>query len=785
MANVRRRDTHQGHMKTLVFPGQGSQFAGMGEGLFERFPHLAASADEIMGLSMTRLCLEDPHRQLGLTQFTQPALYVASALAWNAWQEDVPEMPAFFAGHSLGEYTALYAAGVLSFEDGLRLVKRRGELMARATGGGMAAVVGLTSDLVRAAVSAPPLQDLDVANYNSPVQTVISGPREALARAEEVLSAKGATVIMLPVSGAFHSRYMAPYLPDLAEALRGMDFKPSRVPVIANATARPYGPGDMPELLKQQLCKPVRWTESVHHALDQGTTEFIELGSGKVLTKLIEATRRAASSRSAAPAQAEGAALAAAAPGESSDGLGSARFRRRFGLRRAYVAGSLHHGISSPELVARLARAGALGCLGVQGLAVAQAEGLIARAMALAGRDRSFCVGVPAGTNQPALEDAIASICIRHSVPALEVRAEAPSPALARFRLQDLAARSATTGPRLVLVKVNSLDAAERFMRPAPAWLTARLVEQRAISPEDAALASHWPMADAVCIEPSARGGEAAPCLSLLPVALARRAALARELRSAADVSIGLGGGLGDPAAVAAAFALGAEFVLLGSVHLRSAEAALPSSLKARLRSLDLTDIALAPDPDAYESGGRIEIVRAGGAFPAWAMRLREVWESHAHWNEVEPGLRRKLEREAFGCSFDEALSHARAYFAAQAPDEIERSERDGRHRMALVFRWAQYRALQSTLSTDQPANPHLRCSAALGSFNHWWPTQDRADADLPHADAIAEAMMDGAARVLRNLQDRLCQSEVASPLCRASDRVAQELATATSDLGD
>ncbi|MGH9349172.1 MAG: ACP S-malonyltransferase [Vicinamibacterales bacterium] len=282
-----RRDT------AYLFPGQGSQLAGMGAALFDRFRELTERADEVLGYSIRTLCTRDPHRQLGQTQFTQPALYVVNALTWFAKLEDDATLPAFVAGHSLGEYNALLAAGAFDFDVGLRLVKTRGELMSRVSGGAMAAVVGCDAEAVAEVIAQHELHTIDVANFNSPAQTVVSGPASDVRQAQAAFEARGARYVLLNVSAPFHSRYMEPVVRELEGELQRYQYSPLACPVISNVTARPYEEGSLVHNLSQQLRRPVQWTGTVAYLLMQGVQEFAELGPRRVLTNLVADITRA------------------------------------------------------------------------------------------------------------------------------------------------------------------------------------------------------------------------------------------------------------------------------------------------------------------------------------------------------------------------------------------------------------------------------------------------------------------------------------------------------------
>lgn len=275
-----------------MFPGQGSQEKGMGDGLFERYREMVADADRELGFSLRELCLQDPEGRLNQTEYTQPALYAVEAMAYHAALDDGEPEPAFVLGHSLGEYAALYAAGAFDFLTGLRLVRTRGEIMSRASGGGMAAVVGLDPEKVAAVCEEAGLDGIDVANHNGPMQTVISGPRGDIEAAEKAFTDGGARrYIVLNVSGAFHSRYMRTAQEEFAAAVAGVTFQPLRRTVIANYTARPYDQAHIAEYLIAQMAHPVRWTDSIRYLLEQPEPEFREIGPKLVLTGILRKIR--------------------------------------------------------------------------------------------------------------------------------------------------------------------------------------------------------------------------------------------------------------------------------------------------------------------------------------------------------------------------------------------------------------------------------------------------------------------------------------------------------------
>ncbi len=287
----------------FVFPGQGSQAVGMGKALAERYPiarQTFEEADEILGFALSKIAWEGPAEMLNETRYTQPALVVHSIAALRVFKEEFPDFkPAFMAGHSLGELSALIAAASIPFADGVRLAKLRGEVMAEAgrqSPGGMAAILGLDIPAVEKICAEASVNDekVVVANDNCPGQVVISGARAAVERAIELATEAGARrVVPLAVSVAAHSHLMKPAQARFNQALSEAPIAPPQVTVVGNISAAPLRTADDVRAdLSAQLTGRVRWTESVQFMLARGVENFVEMGTGNVLSGLIKRINR-------------------------------------------------------------------------------------------------------------------------------------------------------------------------------------------------------------------------------------------------------------------------------------------------------------------------------------------------------------------------------------------------------------------------------------------------------------------------------------------------------------
>ena len=276
----------------FLFPGQGSQAVGMGKDIYENYAeakNIYDTADKVLGKSITTLCFEGPEENLKQTVNTQPCIVTTSIALMEALRSELNIVPDYTAGHSLGEYCAMFTAGVMSLETTLKLIQKRADLMGQTKGGSMAAVLNATEDVLKAGLEeGSKVGYVDVANYNSPAQVVITGDENAVKAAGDYILANGARrVVPLPVSGAFHSKFMQEAGAVFGEFIEDVDLNDSSIPVITNVDAElTTSAEDFRAKMPKQIYSSVHWTQTIQKMVAEGVDTFIEIGPGKVLAGL-------------------------------------------------------------------------------------------------------------------------------------------------------------------------------------------------------------------------------------------------------------------------------------------------------------------------------------------------------------------------------------------------------------------------------------------------------------------------------------------------------------------
>ncbi|GAB2579577.1 ACP S-malonyltransferase [Dyella jejuensis] len=766
----------------------------MGKELFGAYPRHVQAASELLGYPIDELCLRDLHNRLNLTQYTQPALYVVNALGYYQWREQHPGATIeAMAGHSLGELCALHAAGCFDFETGLRIVQKRGELMSQAGQGGMAAVLGMRADALHSFLREHQLDAIDLANFNSPAQTVIAGDTASIVAAEKLLTAHGVQCIVLNVSAPFHSRYMQSVQQAFSHFLRDFAFADPAMPVIANATARPYGPGQVAELLARQIVSPVRWTDTIRYLMGRGALEYEEIGAdsnragGNVLGKLVDTIRRTESPIRDDVPKAPGAtarpAVLAPVAVASTDGntapsttlrlapssataiawdaqqLGSAVFRERYDIQYAYVAGAMYRGIASTQLVVRMGQAGLIGYLGTGGLSLSQIEQAIQDIQAQLPAHAAYGMNLLANYGDPALERATVDLYLKYHVRHIEAAAFMQmTPALVLFRVKGL---SRDTAGRVqcahrVLAKVSRLEVARAFLSPPPAAIVEALRKEGAVTSEQAELAKYVPMAHDLCVEADSGGHtEGGHPAILLPAMLQLKDALVDQFHYQEPICVGLAGGIGTPMAAAAAFVMGADFILTGSINQCTIEAGATPMVKDLLQQAGIHDTAYAPAGDMFETGARIQVLKKGSLFPMRANKLYSLYTQHDSLDAIPTAMRMQLEGNYFGRSlaqvWEEVERHLREDGRTQ---DLTKAQSNPRYRMSLVFRWyfAYSMRLAFSNSDEDQVNYQVHTGPALGAFNQWVKGTALEAWTQRHVDQIAVTLMQATAEYLGSM---------------------------------
>ena len=426
-----------------------------------------------------------------------------------------------------------------------------------------------------------------------------------------------------------------------------------------------------------------------------------------------------------APSAAEGYPVAGFAPALRPEYLGDGAFCRDHRLRYAYVAGAMANGIASTRLVEEVGRAGMLGFFGAAGLSLERVEEAIAR---LAGSmpDQPYGFNLIHSPNEPELEAGVVDLYLRRGIRLVEasayLRLTLP---LVRYRVSGIARDE--TGrvltPNRIIAKVSRVEVASQFFSPPPAEFLAELVRSGEITREQAALASTVPMAQDLTAEADSGGHtDNRPLVALLPTMLALRERMQNKFDYALPLRVGAAGGLSTPAALAAAFAMGAAYVLTGSVNQACAESGSCDAVRALLAQAGQADIAMAPAADMFEMGVRVQVLKRGTMFPMRAGRLYELYRAHAGLESLPAADREFVEKQLLRATIAEAWRSTRAFFLKRDPRQVERADLDPKHRMALVFR--SYLGLSSRWANGGDASRvmdyQVWCGPAMGAFNEW-----------------------------------------------------------------
>ena len=453
--------------------------------------------------------------------------------------------------------------------------------------------------------------------------------------------------------------------------------------------------------------------------------------------------------------------LLGALPALYPEWLGDRSFQEQHGVRFAYVAGAMANGIATVEMVEAMARAGMMGFFGAAGLSFQRIEEAIDRLDASLGKDATWGANLIHSPNEPTLEAKAAELYIRRGVRRVSASAFMKlEPSIVHYAYSGLTVNAEGEIQRrhYVFAKISRPETATHFMNPAPRAMLDALVRQGRLTAEEAALAEHLPVAEDIIAEADSGGHtDNRPLTVLLPEILAVRDEITAARGYTRPIRVGAAGGLGTPRAVAAAFALGASFVLTGSVNQSAMESGLCLEGRHMLAKAGMADVIMAPAADMFELGVEVQVLKRGTMFGVRAQKLYEVYQKYASIDAIPEQERARLERRVIGAKLSDIWDETRQFWGRRDPDELQRALDDPHHQMALVFRWYLGKASRWAIVGDETRalDYQIWCGPAMGSFNRWVKGTFLEPVESRGVVQIALNLLEGAATIARAQQLR------------------------------
>jgi PfaD family protein len=448
--------------------------------------------------------------------------------------------------------------------------------------------------------------------------------------------------------------------------------------------------------------------------------------------------------------------LLATLPALYPEWLGDRSFCEVHRVRFPYVAGEMANGIATTRLVIAMARAQMLGFFGAAGLSFPRVEQAVDELVATLPDDAPWGVNLIHSPSEPALEDRVADLLIRRGVKRICASAfMALTPAVVRCAAAGLHTDSSGRVVRRhqLFAKVSRPEVAARFMSPAPREMLTALVTRGLLTQAEAELAGRLPVAEDITVEADSGGHtDNQSLVAMFPAIMALRDETVARHGYARPIRVGAAGGLGTPSALAAAFGLGAAYVVTGSVNQAAVESGLSEAGKAMLAQADTADVMMAPAADMFEMGVKVQVLKRGTMFGVRAARLYEAYRDHSSLEAIAPETRKKLERDILHATFEDIWAETREFWQKRDPGEVARAEADPRHRMALVFRWYLGKASKWAIDGEQSRRTDFQiwCGPAMGSFNRWTAGSFLAEPANRGVVQIALNLLEGAAVVTR-----------------------------------
>lgn len=762
-------------MLVLMFPGQGAQVVGMGKELFEKYPEIVKKCDEILDYSIKDLCLKDENNLLGITKYTQVALYVVGVMTYLDYIETNNCKPDYLIGHSLGEYVALYAAGAFDFETGLKIVKKRGELMNQAIGGGMAAVIGLDAERIKTILADQPDNRIDVANYNSKYQTVISGIKEDIIDAEHLFTSEEGFRFykVLNVSGAFHSRYMQSIQEELYKYILGIEFNELKIPVISNTFAKEYKSEYIREILALQLVSSVRWTDTIRYLMRIEDCTFKELTVGTTLTSLVSRIKREDSPLDYSSEYSDNEIKLlnnikqkysknnlSEACSNNSDvkkitayTIGNKVFRERYNTKYSYYGGGMYKGISSKEMVVRFGNADILSFYGTGGVKLNEVENNIRFIKEHLAPGKPFGINVVNNPNDPSYEFKLMDIIINNGVSCIEASAFfSVTPALIYYRAKGIKIINGKKElTNHIIAKLSRPEVAAEFLSTPSERLINKLIESGKISVEEAEIIKNYPVADDICVESDSGGHtDAQNAFSVLPTIVRMRNETMTNKGFKDYINVGAAGGIGTPESVVASIMLGADFFVTGSINQCSVEAGTSDIVKDMLQNMNVQDTDYVPAGDMFEYGAKVQVMKKGVFFATRANKLYELYKLYSSIDDLDDKTIDLLENKYFNRKFSDIYKDCIDFYSTE---EIEKADKNPKVKMAMIFKWYFGRSTFTAINGDETnrVNFQIPCGPALGAFNQWVKGTELESWKNRNVDKIADLLLSKSAEYLNN----------------------------------
>jgi PfaD family protein len=441
--------------------------------------------------------------------------------------------------------------------------------------------------------------------------------------------------------------------------------------------------------------------------------------------------------------------------------LGDGSFCRDHRIRFPYMSGAMANGIASTRLVKAVAGADLLGSFGAAGLMPDQVEQAIVELKGMPG-GRNFCFNLIHSPNEKGHEDRIVDLYLKYGIRLVETSAYmALTLPVVRYRVHGIHVdkQGNVVTPNRIIAKCSRIEVATHWFSPPPAKLLAELVARKEINEAQAQLAARIPMAQDLTVEADSGGHtDNRPAITLIPTIIALRDRLQHQFNYAAPLRVGAAGGIATPASAAAAFAMGAAYIVTGTINQACIESGSSDIARRMLAEAGQADVAMAPAVDMFELGVKLQVLKRGTMFAMRGNKLYEIYKNHAGLEDIAPSEREQLEKSIFKMPLEQVWKETRAFFMERDPAEVERAERDRKHRMALVFRW--YLGLSSRWANagvaGRQVDYQIWCGPAMGAFNEWTRGTPLEEPENRKVVDVALNIMYGAALIMRLNQLRV-----------------------------